>query len=92
MDNSDYLGQRNFSLPGRSMRRRLTRPGGGRIPAQGGDIVAAKAFSRKQAIFNEKASQYAGSGSITTPGYLRLETIMPNLAVSQFQFNTLDTS
>lgn len=84
MDNSDFLGRRGM--------RRLTRPGGGRIKAQGGDIVAAKAFSRKQAIFNEKAAQYAGSGSITTPGYLRLETIMPNSAVSQFSFNTLDTS
>ena len=86
MDNSDFLGRRGMRS------NRLTRPGGGRIKAQGGDIVAAKAFSRKQAIFNEKAAQYAGSGSITTPGYLRLETIMPNSAVSQFTFNTLDTS
>ena len=86
MDNSDFLGQRGMRS------NRLTRPGGGRIKAQGGDIIAAKAFSRKQAIFNEKAAQYAGSGSITTPGYLRLETIMPNSAVSTFSFNTLDTS
>lgn len=86
MDNSDFLGRRAMRS------NRLTRPAGGRIKAQGGDIVAAKAFSRKQAIFNEKAAQYAGSGSITTPGYLRLETIMPNSAVSQFSFNTLDTS
>ena len=85
MDNSDFLGRRLRA-------NRLTRPGGGRIKAQGGDIVAAKAFSRKQAIFNEKAAQYAGSGSITTPGYLRLETICPNSAVSSFAFNTLDTS
>ena len=42
------------------------------IKAQGGNILAAKAFSRKQAIFNEKASQYARQGVITTPGYLRL--------------------
>lgn len=83
MENFDYLGRRG---------RRLTRPGGGRIKAQGGDIVAAKAFSRKQAIFNEKASQYAGTGSITTPGYLRLESFMPNSQVSTFTFNTLDTS
>lgn len=86
MDNSDFLGRRAMRS------NRLTRPAGGRIKAQGGDIVAAKAFSRKQAIFNEKAAQYAGSGSITTPGYLRLESIMPNSAVSQFTFNTLDTS
>jgi hypothetical protein len=85
MDNSDFLGRRLRA-------NRLTRPGGGRIKAQGGDIIAAKAFSRKQAIFNEKAAQYAGSGSITTPGYLRLETICPNSAVSSFAFNTLDTS
>jgi hypothetical protein len=85
MDNSDFLGRRG-------MRRNLQRASGGRIKAQGGDIIAAKAFSRKQAIFNEKSAQYAGSGSITTPGYLRLETIMPNVAVSQFSFNTLDTS
>lgn len=85
MENSDFLGRRG-------RRNIMQRAGGGRIPAQGGDIVAAKAFSRKQAIFNEKAAQYAGSGSITTPGYLRLETIMPNTAVSTFQFNTLDTS
>ena len=84
MDNSDFLGRRGM--------RRLTRPGGGRIKAQGGDIVAAKAFSRKQAIFNEKASQYASSGVITTPGFLRLETLAPASAVSTFSFNTLDTS
>ena len=85
MENSDFLGRRGM--------RRLTRPGGGRIKAQGGDIIAAKAFSRKQAIFNEKASQYAGSGTITTPGYLRLESLAPfGSAVSQFSFNTLDTS
>ena len=85
MENSDFLGRRG-------RRNIMQRAGGGRIPAQGGDIVAAKAFSRKQAIFNEKAAQYAGSGSITTPGYLRLETICPNTAVSSFSFNTLDTS
>lgn len=76
----------------RNLRSRFNRASGGLIPAQGGDIVAAKAFSRKQAIFNEKAAMYAGSGSITTPGYLRLETLAPASAVSQFNFNTLDTS
>lgn len=85
MENSEFLGRRG-------RRNIMQRAGGGRITAQGGDIFAAKAFSRKQAIFNEKAAQYAGSGSITTPGYLRLETIMPNSAVSTFSFNTLDTS
>jgi hypothetical protein len=87
MENSDFLGRRG-------MKRgiRLSQPNGGRIQALGGDIVAAKSFSRKQAIFNEKASQYANSGVITTPGFLRLETIMPNSAVSVFNFNTLDTS
>ena len=62
----------SFELSGRRGRRNmnLTRSGGGRIKAQGGDMIAAKAFSRKQAIFNEKAAQYAGTGSITTPGYL----------------------
>ena len=67
-----------------------------RIKAQGGDIVAAQPFSRKQAVFNEKASQYAGQGVITTPGYLRLETLLANSAaattLSQISFNTLDTS
>ena len=84
----------SFELSGRRGRRNanLTRSGGGRIKAQGGDMIAAKAFSRKQAIFNEKAAQYAGTGSITTPGYLRLETLIPNSAVSTFSFNTLDTS
>jgi hypothetical protein len=66
---------------------------GSKIPALGGDIVAAKAFSRKQAVFNEKAQQYARQGVITTPGYLRLETgQVPNAAASVFNFNTLDTS
>ena len=69
---------------------------GTRINALGGDIVAAKAFSRKQAVFNEKAAQYAGQGVITTPGYLRLETLLQNGAtatsLSQISFNTLDTS
>jgi hypothetical protein len=69
---------------------------GTRINAQGGDIVAAKAFSRKQAVFNEKAQQYAGQGVITTPGYLRLETLLSTVgtatSLSQIAFNTLDTS
>lgn len=67
-----------------------------RIRAQGGDILAAKAFSRKQAVFNEKAAQYAGQGVITTPGYLRLETLLQSGAtatsLSTIAFNTLDTS
>jgi hypothetical protein len=67
-----------------------------RIKAQGGDILAAKAFSRKQAVFNEKAQQYAGQGVITTPGYLRLETLLQSGAtatsLSTIAFNTLDTS
>jgi len=62
------------------------------VPALGGNIVAAKAFSRKQAVFNEKAQQYARQGVITTPGYLRLESLAPNSATSVFNFNTLDTS
>jgi hypothetical protein len=67
--------------------------GQNRVPALGGDIVTAKAFSRKQAVFNEKAQQYARQGVITTPGYLRLETGQIGAgALSQFTFNTLDTS
>jgi hypothetical protein len=63
------------------------------IDAQGGNIIPAKAFSRKQAVFNEKAAQYASQGVITTPGYLRLETLAPyNTATSNISFNTLDTS
>jgi hypothetical protein len=49
------------------MRQRLF-PKGSQIQALGGNIVAAKAFSRKQAVFNEKAQQYARQGVITTPG------------------------
>jgi hypothetical protein len=67
-----------------------------RIKAQGGDIVAAQPFSRRQAVFNSKASEYAGQGVITTPGYLRLEQLVAtsNVAttLSQINFNTLDTS
>ena len=67
-----------------------------RIKAQGGDILAAKAFSRKQAVFNEKAQQYAGQGVITTPGYLRLETLLSTVgtatSLNSISFNTLDTS
>lgn len=67
-----------------------------RIKAQGGDIIAAQPFSRKQAVFNEKASQYAGRGVITTPGYLRLEQLLATTGsattLSQINFNTLDTS
>jgi hypothetical protein len=77
----------------RNMNLRKGSFGGARINAMGGDIVAAKAFSRKQAIFNEKAKQYASQGVITTPGYLRLETgATPNVATSVWNFNTLDTS
>ena len=64
----------------------------GKIKAMGGDILAAKAFSRKQAIFNEKASLYAKQGVITTPGYLRLEITAPGTAVSTINWNTLATS
>lgn len=67
-----------------------------RIKAMGGDIIAAQPFSRKQAVFNEKASQYAGQGVITTPGYLRLEQLLATsgsaTTLSQINFNTLDTS
>jgi hypothetical protein len=69
---------------------------GSQIEALGGNIVAAKAFSRKQAVFNEKAMQYARQGVITTPGYLRLETLLANVgtatSLNQITFNTLDTS
>jgi len=67
-----------------------------RVRAQGGDIVAAQPFSRRQAIFNQKASEYANQGVITTPGYLRLEQLVATSAtpttISQINFNTLDTS
>lgn len=43
------------------------------IKAQGGDMIAPQAFSRAQAIQQEKARLYAKKGVITTPGYLRLE-------------------
>jgi hypothetical protein len=61
------------------------------IPALGGNIPAAKAFSRKQALFNEKASQYAKAGVISTPSYLRLESLATG-STSTFTFNTLETS
>ena len=73
-----------------------TFPKRSQIEALGGNIVAAKAFSRKQAIFNEKAMQYAKQGVITTPGYLRLETLLANngnaTSINTINFNTLDTS
>ena len=66
------------------------------ISALGGNIVAAKAFSRDQAVFNEKAQQYARKGVITTPGYLRLETLLATsgaaTSLNTIAFNTLDTS
>jgi len=66
------------------------------IEAMGGNIVAAKAFSRKQSVFNEKAMQYARQGVITTPGYLRLETLLASsgsaTSLNTISFNTLDTS
>lgn len=69
---------------------------GSQIEAMGGNIVAAKAFSRKQAVFNEKAMQYARQGVITTPGFLRLETLLANsgtaTSLNTISFNTLDTS
>jgi len=65
---------------------------GTRIPALGGDIVAAKSFSRNQSLYNEKASQYAKQGIITTPSYLRLEVTANAVATSVINFNTLDTS
>jgi hypothetical protein len=62
------------------------------IQAQGGNIAKTPAFSRKQAVFNEKAAQYARQGVITTPGYLRLEVTAQNAATSTFKFQTLETS
>ena len=56
-----------------SIARRLGRQGASIIKAQGGDIVAPKAFNRAQAVQQEKAALYAQAGVITTPGYLRLE-------------------
>jgi hypothetical protein len=55
------------------MRNRRIGRGAGIIKAQGGDIVAPKAFNRAQAVQQEKAALYAQAGVITTPGYLRLE-------------------
>jgi hypothetical protein len=72
--------------------RRLREQFGTRIPALGGDIVAAKSFSRNQSLYNEKASQYAKQGIITTPSYLRLEQTATTVATSVINFNTLDTS
>lgn len=79
------------------MRQRLVKRGAAtQINAMGGNIVPARAFSRKQAVFNEKASQYASQGVITTPGYLRLETLLSTNAaatsLNTINFNTLDTS
>lgn len=78
---------------GRRFSRGRIRAGQGKgvIPALGGGIAAAKAFSRKQALFNEKAGQYARAGVISTPSYLRLEALATG-STSQFLFNTLDTS
>jgi hypothetical protein len=76
---------------GRRFSRRPSRTNRGVIPALGGDIAAAKAFSRRQALFNEKAGQYARAGVITTPSFLRLESLATG-STSQFLFNTLDTS
>jgi len=56
------------------------------IRAQGGDMVAAKAFSRAQAVQQAKARLYAQAGVITTPGYLRLEVSLTGATnVVQFQ-------
>ena len=78
------------------MRKQRLFSKGSQIQALGGNIVAAKAFSRKQAVFNEKAQQYARQGVITTPGYLRLETLLANSATATslnvINFSTLDTS
>lgn len=62
------------------------------IKAMGGDILANRPFSRRQEVFNNNARLYAKQGVITTPGYLRLEQTAPNSAVSQFKFETLQTS
>jgi len=80
-----------------NQRQRLVKRGAAtQINAMGGNIVPARAFSRKQAVFNEKASQYASQGVITTPGYLRLETLLSTsgsaTSLNTINFNTLDTS
>jgi hypothetical protein len=90
----DELGRRMSFSQGMTRRPRFgaNSSGGGRIKAMGGDIVAAKSFSRKQALYNEKAAQYAKAGVITTPSYLRLELTANTVATSVLNFNTLDTS
>lgn len=90
----DEIGQSFQVFSNRRGRTRFGRnsAGGGRINAMGGDIVAAKAYSRKQALYNEKAAQYAKAGVITTPSYLRLELTANTVATSVLNFNTLDTS
>lgn len=91
----DSLGRRLSLQAGSGMFRKKFGAGaaaGGRINAMGGDIVAAKAFSRRQALYNEKAAQYARAGVITTPSYLRLEVTANTTATSVLNFNTLDTS
>lgn len=91
----DSLGRRLSLQAGSGMFRKkfgANAAAGGRINAMGGDIVAAKAFSRRQALYNEKASQYARAGVITTPSYLRLEVTANTVATSVLNFNTLDTS
>jgi hypothetical protein len=90
----DELGRRMSFSQGMTRRPRFggNTSGGGRIQAMGGDIVAAKSFSRKQALYNEKAAQYAKAGVITTPSYLRLELTANTVATSVLNFNTLDTS
>lgn len=91
----DSLGRRMSLQAGSGMFRNkfgAGRAGGGRINAMGGDIVAAKAFSRRQALYNEKAAQYAKAGVITTPSYLRLEVTANTTATSVLNFSTLDTS
>jgi len=60
------------------------------INARGGAIAPAKAFGRDQAMFQLKATEYANSGVIITPGFLRLE--VPLLGpTNQINFNVLDS-
>lgn len=60
------------------------------IGAKGGAIAPAKAFGRDQAMFELKAAEYANSGVIITPGFLRLE--VPLLGpTNQINFNVLDS-
>lgn len=76
--------KQNFQGPSKGGRQIIKAAGGGIMPLNA-------ALGRQQALYDRNAGIYAGTGVITTPGYLLLVTLITG-TTSQITFNTLENA